>query len=182
MKYFFLLVILFITGCQSTAQYKPIHFLENVTPEIGKYGYQSQNTADYWGVHNSAHSEKEKFGLLNLNWASLGGTNKFMWLTTMPGGNKYCDYNDIYSGHAALKINEQWVTSDFTCMSGGILSFSLEDKFTTENMKIDVAVVFDHLGEPASVYELTVFFDNAGAINAMRYAYEESVKNSEAKQ
>lgn len=182
MKYIFLLMILFITGCQSTAQYQPRHFLDGVTPDIGKYGYHAENTADYWGVHNSAYSKNEVFGLLNLNWASLGGGNRFMWVTTMPGGNKYCDYKDVHSGHAALKINEQWVNSDFTCMSGGILSFSLENKFTTDNMKIDVAVVFDHFGEPAGAYELKVFFNNTGAINAMRFAYEESIKNSAAKQ
>lgn len=178
MKFFIILIILFTTGCQSTAQYRPRHFLDGVIPDIGKYGYQSENTADSWGVHNSAYSDNEVFGLLYLNWASLGGRNRFMWVTTMPGGNKFCSYKDVHSGHAALKINEQWVKSDFSCMNGGTLSFSLVNKFTTENMKIDVAVVFDDFGEPAGVYKLKVFFDNAGAINAMRFAYEESLRNS----
>ena len=63
-------------------------------------------------------------------------------------------------------------------MSGGVLSFSLENKFITESLKIDVAVVFDYLGDPAGVYELKVLFDNAGVINAMKFAYDESMKKS----
>jgi hypothetical protein len=178
MKLYIFLISLLISGCQSTSQNSSKHFLDGVTPDIGKYGYKSEKTADYWGIHNSAYSKNEVFGLLNLNWASLGKDNRFMWLTTMPGGEKYCDYRDVHSGKAALKINGKWVKSDFSCMSGGVLSFSIINKFSAENMKIDVAVVFDFVGNAEKVYELGVLFDNSGAINAMKYAYDESVRKS----
>ncbi|MCG3738138.1 hypothetical protein EXA18_17630 [Vibrio cincinnatiensis] len=177
-RYILISLVILLTACQSTSQSQSRHFLDGVAPEVGKYGYKAEKTPDYWVVTNSAYSKNEVFGLLNLNWASLGKSNRFMWLTTMPGGDSYCDYKDVHSGHAALKVNGEWVKSEFTCMTGGVLSFSLEDKFILRSMKIDVAVVFDYLGEAAGVYEFMVYFDNENVMSAMKFAYDKSVENA----
>jgi hypothetical protein len=174
MKKIIIFTIFILAGCQSTSPLKSRHFLDGVTPKIGKYGYTEPSSAGYWDIHNTTYSRNENFGLLNLFWSNLGSNNRMMWLTTMPGGGKFCDLRDEYSGHAALKINGKWVKSDISCIQNGVLSFEPENMFTVKNLDISVAVVFDYSGDVASVYELDVLFDNAGAINAMKYVYDKS--------
>jgi hypothetical protein len=178
MKHIVFITLLLIAGCQSTNNYKPKHFLDGIKPDIGKYGYSPKDSGGYWSVHNTVYSDNDIFGLLYLNWANLPNNQKIMWVTTTPGGNKYCTNKDVFSGHGALKINGKWVKSEFSCISNGVLSFSLEKKFITSSFKIDVGVVFDRYGEPARVYELDVFFDNTRVINAMKFAYDKSVTNT----
>jgi hypothetical protein len=177
MKKSIIFLVLLLSGCQSTQTSKPSHFLDGVIPDIGKYGYSDQTGIDYWGIHNTAYSKNERFGLLYLNWASLGPGKRLMWITTAPNGGKYCNYKDVHSGHAALKINGEWVKSDASCIANRVLSFEPENTFTVKDLNVSVAVVFDYDGEIASVYELDVTFDNSGAINAMKYVYDKSIVN-----
>jgi hypothetical protein len=171
-----------LSGCQSLAKQQDKHVLDGIAPDIGHYGYWSGNTVGLWSVNNISYSDNEAFGQLGIWWATTVLNDQIMWVNTLNGGTrKFCDDADMLSGHGALKLNGKWVKSEITCSRGNLL-FSLYDKFIRDSIKIDEAVVFDHSGEPAVIYDLKVFFDNTRVINAMKFAHDKSVINAKTKQ
>lgn len=174
-----IVTLLLLAGCQTTKQTKPAHFLEGIQPIIGDYGY-SASPGNYWNVYDTVHAENEKFGLMFLNWASIGPYGTSMWISTGPGEH-FCNSWDLPSGNGAVNVNGQWVKSNVSCL-GGRLSFSLEDYFSVHNQHITTAVIFDYLGNVAMTFDIRVTFETDGLLNAMRFAQLESHKKDLEKQ
>ncbi|MFK5950432.1 MAG: hypothetical protein QM500_16875 [Methylococcales bacterium] len=151
-----------------------------MTPIKGRFGYTAYNTPDYWSVSNGTRSANKAFKRpFSLNWISAGSNLRIMTVDSMSktrSGKRFCKPDHNLTNHAALKINGKWVKSEFSCQNGALL-FSLVNMFTTNNLKISVATIFDSLGNPAKTYDLRLSFDNTGVLNAMKYAYDKSVVN-----